>query len=577
MDLSGSADSVLLKGFRLDRRGGCLYRLDQGGAGTPVTLGRRAIKLLAELVEHPGEVLSRDALLEAVWPGRVVEEANLNVQVAKLRRVLDRDRHDSCIRTLSGRGYRFVGAVARAEPVPPPALPVKSLNLARPRLSVVVLPFTNLSDDREQQFFADAVTEDLTTDLSRIPGMFVISRNTAFTFRDKPVDAKQIGHELGVRYVLEGSVRRSGNILRVTAQLIDGDTAAYLWAERFDGGNGDLFALQNEITSQIAIALNLEIIEAEASRPVEHPDALDCIFRGRAAAWGKAPSLDSYAEAIELFRGALALDPDSVAARSWLASTLANRALDFPSATSAGDIKRAQELAAKAVAVSPRNALAHFAKGQVLRAQNKPEEAMAEYEAVLAFDRNSVGAMFAIGWCKFYTGRVEEMIAALEQIIRLSPRDPYIGSCYSRIGAGHLLQSRIEDAILWLEKARTVIPFRPFPCICLAAAYGLGGDTERAAAELAEAQRLSPDGRYSSIARLKEVGYFGLPKVRALFDATFFVGLRKAGMPEVEPRAIRRRNRLISVPAWLPWPQLAAGDQVWDLLRAAVTATLGAG
>src|SRR5205823_12000667 len=129
-----------------------------------------------------------------------------------------------------------------------------------PRLSIVVLPFTNLNDDREQQYFADAITEDLTTDLSRIPGMFVISRNTAFTFRDRPVDAKQIGRELGVSYLLEGSVRRSGDRVRVNAQLIDADTAAHLWAERFDGGTGDLFALQNEITSRIAVALNLEII-----------------------------------------------------------------------------------------------------------------------------------------------------------------------------------------------------------------------------------------------------------------------------------------------------------------------------
>jgi adenylate cyclase len=441
----------------------------------------------------------------------------------------------------------------------------------------VVLPFTHLGTDPEQQYFADGITDDLTTDLSRIEGMFVISRGTAFTYRDKPVDTKRIGRELGVRYMLEGSVRRLENRIRVNVQLIDGETDAHVWADRFDGDAGNLGALQNEITSRIAVALNVELVGAEAIRPAAHPDALDYIFRGRAAAWGKAPSPDSYAGAIELFDRALALDPRSVAAQSWLASALANRALDFPSGTSAGDIKRAEELATRAVAAFPRSPLAHFAKGQALRAQNQPEEAMAEYETVLALDRNWVGAMFAIGWCKFYTGSVEEMIAALEQIIRLSPRDPYIGSCYSRIGAAHLLLSRIDEAIGWLEKARTAVPFRPFPPICLAAAYGLKGDTERAAAELAEAQRLSPDGRYSSVARLKEVGYFGVPKTRALFDATFFVGLRKAGMPEVERRAPQRRqNRLISAATWLTWPELGAGDEVWDFLRAAIAAALGA-
>src|SRR5271169_1844276 len=154
--------------------------------------------------------------------------------------------------------------------------------VAAPRLSIVVLPFTNLSDDREQQYFADGITEDLTTDLSRLANIFVISRNTAFTYRNKPIDTKQIGRELGVRYVLEGSVRRSGNQVRVNTQLIDAATDAHLWTERFDRDTGDLFALQNEITSRLANALGVELIAAEAARPTEHPDALDYIRRGRA-------------------------------------------------------------------------------------------------------------------------------------------------------------------------------------------------------------------------------------------------------------------------------------------------------
>ena len=167
-----------------------------------------------------------------------------------------------------------------------------SLPVAVPRLSIVVLPFTNLSDDREQQYFADGITEDLTTDLSRLENMFVISRNTAFTYKNKPVNTKQIGRELGVRYVLEGSVRRSGNQLRVNAQLIDAATDAHLWAERFDSDTVDLFVLQNEITSRIANALGIELIAVEAARPTEHPDALDYILRARAA-WNKGPPRDT--------------------------------------------------------------------------------------------------------------------------------------------------------------------------------------------------------------------------------------------------------------------------------------------
>ena len=174
-------------------------------------------------------------------------------------------------------------------------------NVSAPRLSIVVLPFTNLSNDPDQQYFADAVTEDLTTDLSQIAHMFVISSSTAFKFKGKPIDTNRMGRELGVRYVLEGSVERSGSQARVNAQLINAETDAHLWAERFDRDTGDLFALQNEITRQIAIALNSELVSAEAARPDEHPDALDYILQGRAAQLNPS-SADVHAKAISMFR-----------------------------------------------------------------------------------------------------------------------------------------------------------------------------------------------------------------------------------------------------------------------------------
>jgi TolB-like protein len=194
----------------------------------------------------------------------------------------------------------------------------RSPPIAAPRLSIVVLPFTNLSDDREQQYFADGITEDLTTDMSRIAYSFVISRNTAFTYRNKVVDTKQVGRELGVRYVLAGSVRRSGSRVRVSAQLIDAATDAHLWAEQFDRDTGDLFALQNEITGRLANALGVELIAAEAARPIEHPDALDYILRGRAVLL-KPRTPETHREAIDLYEHALALDPQSIEAQSRLA------------------------------------------------------------------------------------------------------------------------------------------------------------------------------------------------------------------------------------------------------------------
>jgi len=213
----------------------------------------------------------------------------------------------------------------------------------------VVLPFAHLGSDPDEQYFADGVTEDLTTDLSRLADMVVISRNTAFTFKDKRVDTRQIGRELGVRYVLEGSVRRLGNQVRVNAQLIDAETDAHLWAERFDGDAGDPFALQDWVTRRIALALDLELIRTEASRKIEYPDAFDYILRGRAAA-AKPPTRDDYADAIDWFERALALDPHSAEAQSLLADALAGRVVDQMTDTAVADIARAQDLVARALA-----------------------------------------------------------------------------------------------------------------------------------------------------------------------------------------------------------------------------------
>jgi adenylate cyclase len=406
-----------------------------------------------------------------------------------------------------------------------------------PRLSIVVLPFANLSNDPGQQYFADGITEDLTTDLSRIAHMFVISRNTAFTYQNKPLNAKQIGRELGVRYVLEGSVQRSGNQVRVSAQLINAETDAHLWAERFDRNVGDLFALQNDITRRIAVALNSELIIAEAARLTEHPDALDFILRGRAS-FSKPPSRNNNTAAISSFERALALDPGSAEAESLLASALVVRVLDFPTNQADGDIKRAEQLAMEAITASPGSALAHFARGQVLRAQRRCEEAIPEYEVALAINRNWAGALADIGRCKIFVGPLEDAIPLIEQAIRLSPRDPSLGIWYFRIGQVHLLQSRIDEAVLWFKKARIANAGLWYLHAYFASAYALKGEAGQASAELAEARKLSGDDRLSSISRLKAIGFFGMsrssgvPEIPSLFENTYFAGLRKAGMPE---------------------------------------------
>jgi adenylate cyclase len=302
----------------------------------------------------------------------------------------------------------------------------------------------------------------------------------------------------------------------------------HVWAERIDGDTGDLFALQDEITSRIAVTLDLELVGAEAARPTEHPDALDYILRGRAARL-KPPSRENRAEAIGLFDRALALDPQSVEAQSRLATALAARVLDNMTDTAAADMLRAERLAGQALAASPRNPLAHYAKGQVLRAQGRPGEAIPEYETALASDHNWVNAYSALGYCKLYSGLIDGVIPLVEQAIHLSPRDPEIGNCYFRIGQVHMVQSRSDEAIVWFEKARSANPRHPQFHAYLASAYALKGETERAAVELVEARRLSGDRRYSSIARLKASAvYLGVPEALALFEITFFAGLRKA-------------------------------------------------
>jgi len=514
--------------------------------GEQIAVEPQVFDLLVYLLENRERVVSRNDLLASVWGGRIVADATLDSRIAAARRAIgDSGVGQTLIRTFARKGVRFVGEVQEeAKPAAlgpemaaePGIAAIPGGARQPPRLSIVVLPFTNLSSDPDQEYFADGITDDLTTDLSRISGSFVIARSSAFTYEGKAVEARQVGRELGVRYVLEGSVRRSGGQIRVNAQLIDAETDAHLWAERFDRDIGDLFVLQDEITSRIANAIGVELIAAEAARATEHPDALDYILRGRAVL-SKPRTPDTHREAIKLYEHALALDPLSVEAQSRLAVVLVDSVATgmTVSASAARDIARAEELVDRALAASPRYSIPHIVKGHVLRVQKRWEEAIPEYETALALNHNLVYALHSLGWCKLYVGSIDEVIPLVEQAIRLSPRDPGIGTFYYLIGTIHLLQSHTDEAIVWLEKARNALPGIPIQRSRLAAAYSLRGDTERATAELAEAQRLNAGDLFSSIARLKAHpgAWWGAPRTRALFEATYFAGLRKAGMPEV--------------------------------------------
>lgn len=516
----------------ISRRGCLLAGEDE------IKLRPKSFELLRYLVENPGRLVLKDELVEAVWPNVIVSDDLLAQSISDLRNALD-DVDRRIIKTVTRRGYLFAAPVSISapndatalRPVPDISAPFARAGLVPPRLSIVVLPFTNLSNKSDQQYFADGITDDLMTDLSRLADMLVISRNTAFTYRNKAIDTKQIGHELCVRYVLEGSARRSGNRVRINVQLISAETDTHLWAERFDADTSDLFTVQDEITGRIAVALNLELVAAEIARPPKNLDALDYILRGRSAL-NKPFTPDNYAEAIDQFEHALALDPQSLETQSWLASALAARVMDQMTASTTADIRRAEALVKRIMMTSPSNTLAHFTKGQVLRVQKRYAEAAAEYETVIALNRNYVNAFGILAECKLFAGPIHEMIPLHERAIRLSPRDPQIGIWYFRIGVAHPLQSRIDEAIEWLERARGADAALPYVHSHLASAYALKGEAERAAIELVEARILSGDNRYSSLARLRTLQYYGVHNIEALYEATYFAGLRKAGMPE---------------------------------------------
>src|SRR6266853_3165982 len=299
--------------FRLDAEDKILFH-----GAEPTVLGQRAVLLLQLLLERAGAPVSKYALIETAWPGLAIEDGNLTVQIAALRRVFNEVAEGaSWIETLPRRGYRYVGPVVATSNPPAEATPPTSPALALPdKPSVAVLPFSNLSGDAEQEYFADGMVDDIITGLSRIKWLFVIARNSTFTYKGRAVDVKQVGRDLGVRYVLEGSVRKAGNRIRVTAQLIEAATGAHIWADRFDGSLDDIFALQDQVAERVVGAIMPKLERAEIERakrkPTESLHAYDYYLRGMASFHRGTKEL--IGEALRLFYKAIELDPDFASA-----------------------------------------------------------------------------------------------------------------------------------------------------------------------------------------------------------------------------------------------------------------------
>jgi adenylate cyclase len=389
-------------------------------------------------------------------------------------------------------------------------------------LSIVVLPFTNLSSDPAQDYFADGVTENLTTDLSRIRGSFVIARNTAFTYKGKSIDAKEIGKELGVRYVLEGSVQRDQNRVRVNAQLIDTASGAHLWADRFEEDASDLFKLQDQVVARLANSLGNELIKAEGEKGgrTQSPDAIDLVMRGSALLQLIPVPKDSNDAARALFERALAIDQNYAAALAGDAFTyMIEFAYGWTNPQTDYDAKIIGQ-ADRAIALAPDNLDAYNAKNAYLYLSHRANEAVDVADAGLAVDPNSARLYAARGNAETSLGRFEQAESDVRQAIRLSPRDPRMGNWLFFIGSAELEQGHYDAAIDEFHKA-IESGYRPYmPYANLAAAYALDGKMDDAKSAVAEARRLNPNLTVKwAIAHSPNV-----PKA--------FEGLRKAGLPE---------------------------------------------
>ncbi len=587
MDAPATHDLFEFAGFCLDRHSGGLFRRDAAGGLTPVAIGSRALDVLGVLVSHPGELLSKQTIMQAVWPGMVVDEKNLTVQIATLRRVLDDERTDrSCIQTEAGRGYRFVApvtsrerddlpAATRSLPTPQDASPPIAADApssvgqpprrhrlaaslaagfllvgtlvasgwtggwigagrAPPRLSIVVLPFHDMDDDTTNDYLADAITDDLTTDLSRIPGAWVIARESAYTYKGKATDVRQIGHELGVRYVLEGSVRQIGALLRVNVQLVSGETGAHLWSDRFDEEISQLAVGQQQIVARLSDTVGINMVEIENARSQRerpaNPDAFDLILRARAMSHlPQTPQRDP--EKLALYERALAQDPSSVPAMVAIAYYLIDGA---PGGTwgNFANMRRAEQLLTRARALEPGSVTVLNTMVFWLRSVGRCAEVIEAAERAIRLDpnqsRNHTGLYNELAVCKTRAGYAEEGLALQVEADQLNPRSTYTSSRYRRMGYASLLLGRDQEAIGFLRRALAMDPEGQslrWTYIMLAAAQARTGQIDEARRWLSAAVKLWPYGTVRGVYPEELTSPVYVEQIRA-----FQTGLRLAGL-----------------------------------------------
>jgi TolB-like protein/DNA-binding winged helix-turn-helix (wHTH) protein/Tfp pilus assembly protein PilF len=517
-----------------------------------VSITPQVFDLLEYLIRNRERVVSKDDLIGTVWNGRIVSNAALTTRLNAVRNAIGDSGEKQClIKTLPRKGFRFVGTVQEApmgviaavvggsgdqsDAVPGRAVvrhgpDVSMLNRpSSPPLSIVVLPFTNLSADPEQDYFVDGVTESLTTDLSRISGSFIIGRHTAFTYKGKPVDLKQLGRELNVRYALEGSVQRSGDRLRVNVQLVDAETGAHLWADRFDKPVADVFDMQDKIVSRLANQLEAQLTEEEArrSKGALNLNSMEMYFQGQAFLnRGWLP--EHLAQALALFERALTLDSQNVEAMLGIAQVDMICGAAFNADNQAALLADAETMVSKALGLAPNNALAHLYRGNVLINTNRMPQGMAECERALVLDRNLADAHAQIGTAKYFLGRGAETEAHIEEALRFSPRDTRVYRWLARVGFAKLQLAADGEAVDWFSRSIEANGNYPLGHFGLAAALALVGSLNQARASVQVGLAVNPN---FTLRRLRN----GTTSDNPIFLAKrerLYQGLRLAGLPE---------------------------------------------
>jgi len=466
-----------------------------------------------ESIAEPGGICISSSAYDHVWGKVGVEFVDLGEQ--NLKNI-----------------HRPVRAYAVVRARPSPATQVESARpgpLSLPRLSIAVLPFANLSGDPEQDYFVDGVTESLTTDLSRINGSFVIARNSAFSYKGKSLDVRQVGRELNVRYVLEGSVQRSRRRLRVNVQLIDAQTANHLWAERFEKRVADLFDMQDEIVSRLANTLDVQLVVAEARRAERslHPDALDLAFQGFACLY-EGPTPKHLTQARDYFERALAIDARNIRAMVGLAIVDFRMAATVRTDNKTALFSAAATNAAKALSLAPDDTLAHLVLGGVYIMTNRAAQGIAECERVLAIDRNSAWAHSGIGVAKTHMGRPAETEGHILEALRLSPRDTLAHQWMDFVGTAKMHLGADAEATGWLRRSIEANRNYPPAHFALAAALGQLGALDEARTAAKAGLALDPD---FTIRRFR----FGSSSDNPTYlagRARTCEGLRLAGVPE---------------------------------------------